>query len=142
MNPTLQTGLAFLAAVLIGGLVNIGLIVLGPQIITPPPGVDMADMNSFAAAVDSMGPQHFLFPFLAHALGTFSGCVIVARLAVTRRQFWTYSLGIFFLFGGISAAATIPAPLWFVLVDLILAYLPMAWLALKISKGENGVSIP
>jgi len=28
----------------------------------------------------------------------------------------------------------IPAPLWFILLDLIVAYLPMAWLALKLGS--------
>lgn len=140
MNPTVKTGLAFLLAVLIGSLVNMGLIIVAPLLIPPPAGVDMTDMNSFATAVDSMAPQHFLFPFLGHALGTLTGGLLIARLAARRKQFWTYSLGIFFLFGGISAAATIPAPLWFVSVDLIFAYLPMAWLAIKLSRVEKGIS--
>ena len=139
MPPILRSLLVFLAAVVLGSLVNIALIILGPQLIPAPEGVDMSDMNSFAQAVDSMGPQHFLFPFLAHALGTLCGCLLVVRLAVKRRRLWTYSLAIFFLFGGISAAATIPAPLWFVLTDLVFAYLPMAWLALTISKSQAGV---
>lgn len=139
MNPALQTVLVFVLALVTGSLVNMGLVMIGPQIIPPPPGVDMTDMNSFAAAVDTMGLQHFLFPFLAHALGTLAGCVVVVRLATRKKQFWAYSLGIFFLFGGITAAATIPAPLWFVIVDLLFAYLPMARLATKL-QIENGVS--
>lgn len=32
-------------------------------------------------------------------------------------------------FGGIDAAAVIPAPNWFIAADILLTYLPMAWLA-------------
>ncbi len=72
MKQGLQLATAVLAGVLGGSFINIGLVMLGPLLIPPPAGVDMSDMESFAAAVDSMGPQHFLFPFLAHALGTFT----------------------------------------------------------------------
>ena len=51
-----------------------------------------------------------------------------------------FSLGIgaFFLLGGIVASFIIPAPTWFVITDIVIAYIPMAWIggiiALKLSK--------
>jgi hypothetical protein len=37
-------------------------------------------------------------------------------------------VGGFFLIGGIASVFLLPAPLWFSVVDLLLAYLPTAWL--------------
>lgn len=137
MNPIAQTLLIIIAAVITGSLVNMTLILLGPLIVSPPPGVDMSDMESFAAGVETMGPQHFLFPFLAHALGTFSGSALVYRFAIWRRRLFTALTGVFFLAGGIAAATMIPAPTWFIVTDLALAYLPMAWLATRLINFPN-----
>jgi hypothetical protein len=39
------------------------------------------------------------------------------------------------LVGGIAAAFMIPAPAWFIVVDLVVAYLPMAWLGGRIAMA-------
>lgn len=39
-----------------------------------------------------------------------------------------------FLAGGVAAAFMIPAPAWFIALDLLLAYLPMAWLAIAAGR--------
>ena len=39
-----------------------------------------------------------------------------------------YIVGGLFLVGGVINAFILPAPAWFIAVDLILAYLPAAWL--------------
>jgi len=139
LNPVLQSALAVVAAILLGSIVNMALVMIGPALVPPPPGVDMADMDSFAAAVDEMGPLHFLFPFLAHALGTLTACLLVAKFSPRKKSVLAYAMGAFFLLGGITAASMIPAPTWFVAADLLLAYLPMAWLALQlVDTSERG----
>jgi hypothetical protein len=47
-----------------------------------------------------------------------------------------YVVGGFFLVGGIAASAMIPAPTWFKALDVVLAYLPMAWLGGRIGGGR------
>lgn len=39
-----------------------------------------------------------------------------------------------FLYGGISMVSQVPSPMWFTVLDLGLAYIPMAWLATKMSS--------
>jgi hypothetical protein len=46
-------------------------------------------------------------------------------------------LGVFFLLGGIAAAFMIPAPTWFIILDLVAAYIPMAYLAGKLVDKKN-----
>lgn len=38
--------------------------------------------------------------------------------------------------GGVAAAFMIPVPTWFVVLDLTVAYLPMAWLGGRIAVGR------
>jgi hypothetical protein len=142
MSPIVKNIIALVVGILIGGLVNMGLVSLGPILIPPPPGVDMTDMDSLAQSIHLMGPQHFLFPFLAHALGTLVGASIAFRLAGRNATLLAYGVGVFFLVGGIAAARMIPAPVWFVVADLVIAYLPMAWLATRIglSMGRKTAS--
>jgi hypothetical protein len=73
-----------------------------------------------------MEPKHFVFPFLAHALGTLVAAFLAAWLAASRRMAMALLVGVFSLAAGISAVMMLPAPMWFNVVDLVGAYLPMA----------------
>ncbi len=128
MNPIIRNVLAVAAGFVLGSVVNMGLIMVSGSIIPPPNGVDPNDIESIKASIHLYTPVHFLFPFLAHALGTLAGAYLAARLGATRKPILALIIGIVFLLGGIAAANMIPAPSWFVVVDLFLAYLPMAWL--------------
>ncbi|HET8769359.1 MAG TPA: hypothetical protein VFM71_00095 [Gemmatimonadaceae bacterium] len=130
----LRTALALIIGVVAGGAVNMAIILAGPHIIPPPAGVDMTTAEGLQASIHLLAPRHFIMPFLAHALGTFAGALIGALIAASHRTFVAYAVGVFFLCGGIAASFMIPAPAWFIALDLIVAYVPMAWLALLVSK--------
>lgn len=132
MHNLLRSVLAFIVGIVAGMLVNMALVTLGPHVFPPPPGVNMADAKSLAESVHLLEPRHFVFPFLAHALGTFAGALVTYVMATSYRAAFAWAIGVFFLAGGIGAAFMIEAPKWFVALDLIVAYLPMAWLAIKL----------
>ena len=128
MNSTVRNILAVVAGIIIGGFINMGIIMLSGSVIPPPEGVNPADMESLAENMHRFGPQHFIMPFLAHALGTLIGAFIAAKIAVGKKMYYALAIGIFFLLGGIANAFMLPAPAWFIIVDLTGAYIPMAWL--------------
>jgi hypothetical protein len=66
--------------------------------------------------------------FLAHALGSLLGGLIAALIARSRKTALALVVGAVHLAGGLAAAFMIPAPVWFLGLDLVVAYLPMAWL--------------
>ena len=72
-------------------------------------------------------------PFLAHAVGTFVGALTAYSIAATYRVQIAYAIGAIFLCGGITASFMIPAPKWFIGLDLLVAYLPMAWIGLRLA---------
>lgn len=129
MPTLLRNILAVVAGLLIGGSVNMALIALSPSLIPPPSGVDVGDPDSLAAAIHLFEPRHFVMPFLAHALGTLVGAFAAYLIAGSFKASFAYAIGLIFLCGGVAAAFMIPAPVWFIALDLLLAYLPMAWLA-------------
>ena len=129
MSPIVRNICAVVAGLVLGSLINIALVSLGPVLVPPPAGVDMTSMDSMAQSMHLMRPQHFVFPFLGHALGTLAGATAAFVLAGRNATLLALGVGVFFLVGGISASMMIPAPTWFVVLDLVVAYLPMAWLA-------------
>ena len=113
--------------------VNMGLIITGNQLI---PLAD--DVNPIDATMWEI--KYFLFPFLAHAIGTLSGAFIAAKFAASYHMILAICIGIFFLLGGISMVFIMPAPIWFIVADLSLAYIPMGWFGWKLSGQKNNPS--
>ena len=136
MNPILKNILAVIAGVVIGSVVNMGIITLSPSIIPPPEGVNVTDMESLKASMHLFEPKHFIFPFLAHALGTLAGAFVAALIAATNKMRFALGVGIFFLIGGIANVFMLPSPAWFTVLDLAGAYLPMGWLGGKLAGGR------
>ena len=44
-----------------------------------------------------------------------------------------YAVGVLFLAGGIANVYMLPSPVWFSTLDLVMAYVPMAWLAHRVA---------
>ena len=134
MKTVVRNVVAFLLGIIAGTCVNMAMVTLGPLLIPPPAGVNMSDAASLSSSIHLLEPRHFLFPFLAHALGTFAGAIVAFLIAGSRRSVMALAVGAFFLLGGIAASTMIRAPMWFIGVDLLLAYLPPAWLGGRVAS--------
>jgi len=126
--------LAVVAGIIAGSAVNMGIVMVGPNIIPMPPGIDPSDPESIKASIHLFEAQHFIVPFLAHALGTLIGALVAYVVAEVHQLRSAYIIGAVFFLGGIWASTMIPAPTWFIVTDLVIAYIPMAWLATKIGS--------
>lgn len=124
--------LAAVAGIIAGSIVNMTVIGLGPMVIPPPEGVDVTDAESLKNSIHLFEARHFLMPFLAHAVGTLVGASVACAIATTGKVRMAYAVAVFFLAGGVVASFMIPAPAWFIGADLLLAYIPMAWLATRL----------
>ena len=132
MPKLLRNTLAVIAGIVIGSAVNMALILAGPSIIASPVGVDMSNADGLKAGMHLLEPRHFAVPFLAHALGTLVGAMAAYLIAASQKVLIAFAIGVVFLAGGVAASFMIPAPTWFIALDLLAAYLPMAWLATRI----------
>ena len=74
MKQTLKNIAIVILGIIVGMIINIGLIILGAIIFSPPENFE--PMNAM-----NWDLKYFIFPFLAHSIGTFSGALIVSKLS-------------------------------------------------------------
>lgn len=142
MNPIVRNILAVIAGLFVGSIVNMFIILMSNSVIPPPHGADNTTMEGLKATMHLFEPKHFIFPFLAHAIGTFAGAATTVIIDVSLKQKLALIIGGFFLFGGIVSVCSLPSPIWFTIVDLVFAYIPMTYLAIKLfAKKDNTSSI-
>ena len=137
LNKIVRNVLAVITGIALGNVVNMGIIMLQDSFIALPEGVDVTNTESLQSSMHLFEPKHFIFPFLAHAIGTLVGARLSARIAESHKMYFALGIGIFFLIGGISMAFMMPAPIWFIVVDLSLAYIPMGWLGWRLSGKKQ-----
>lgn len=125
MNPLFRNILAVIAGWIVGSIVNMALVMLGHKIF-PVAGLDPNDMEAMKATMPTLEPKYFLFPFLAHALGTLSGAFVAAKIAYNHKMKFALGIGVLFLLGRIYMAIQIPETYGFKIIDLVFAYIPMA----------------
>ena len=144
MNTKTKNTLILIIAVVVGwfggALINANIIDLG-IFIYPIEGYDGEDMEYLAKVMPTLPPKSFIFPFLAHSLGTLIGAIIAGLIVVRRNKIRAALIvGVLFLFAGIAVNIFIPGPIWFAITDIVLAYIPMAWIGgkivLKLSKNN------
>lgn len=129
--------LAVVAGLIVGSLVNGARVAVSPELVPLPEGVDPQDPESLAKSIHLFEPKHFAMPFLAHALGTLAGALAAFLIAAKSKSTMAYIVGVIFLCGGIAACFMIPAPAWFIALDLVGAYIPMAWLAMRLAPKRQ-----
>ena len=133
MKTIIKNILVLLGGCIFGSVINMALIIAGNQLIPVADGMNLMDATMWEI-------KYFIFPFLAHAIGTLSGAFIVAKYTVCYHMILAICIGIFFLLGGISMVFIMPAPVWFIVADLSLAYIPMGLFGWKLSEKKDNLS--
>ena len=133
MKTIIKNILAILGGGLIGMVVNMGLIMISGSVIPPPEGGDVTTMEGLKETMHLFQPKHFIFPFLAHALGTLVGAFVAATIAANNKMKFAIAIGCFFLIGGIINVVMLPSPTWFAILDIVGAYIPMAMIGGKLA---------
>ncbi len=137
MNPMVRNILAVIVGFVIGSLVNTSLVNIGPSVVPLPEGADVSTMESLSDSMKLFAPVNFIFPFLAHALGTLTGAFVAAKIAVTHHMKFAIGIGVCFMIGGVAAASMLGGPVWFIVSDLLLAYIPMGVIGGVLAGGRR-----
>ncbi|MEX2483260.1 MAG: hypothetical protein WED10_01795 [Brumimicrobium sp.] len=132
MKHILINILAVVLGLVGGSLVNMGIIMISGSLIPPPEGADVTTMEGLKATMHLFESKHFLMPFLAHALGTFFGAMIAAKIAASHKLKFALLIGLLFFAGGVTNVFMLPSPTWFSVLDLVVAYIPMAYFGGKL----------
>ena len=133
MNPTLRNILAVIAGLILGMAANMGFLMLGSKLIPFPEGVDFMNAESIKSNMHLFELKHFLTPFIAHSSQALLGAFVACKLGASKHLVLAMVIGILSLIGGVANSFQIPAPLWYDVVDIALAYIPMAWIGYKLS---------
>ena len=129
MNPIVKNILAVTTGIIIGGALNMGIIMISGSIIPPPDGADLTTMEGLKTSMHLLQPKHYIMPFLAHALGTFVGALLASTIAAKHKMRFALGIGVWFMIGGLLNIFMLPSPTWFTVLDLAGAYIPMGYLA-------------
>ncbi len=139
MNPIVRNIAAVIAGAVLGSIVNMSIIMMSSSVIPPPEGADVTTMEGLKASMHLFEPKHFLFPFLAHSVGTLAGAFGATLIAATHKMRFAFGIGVLFLIGGLINVIMLPSPLWFSLLDLIGAYVPMAYFGGKLAARRSNL---
>ena len=137
MHPIVRNILAVVVGFVIGSVVNLGLVNIGMSVVPLPEGADVSTMEGLRESMKLFTPANFIFPFLAHAIGTLAGAFVAAKLAASHKMKFAIGIGAFFLIGGITMVFMCGGPVWFIASDLLLAYIPMGFLGGILAGGKK-----
>lgn len=136
MNSTLKSFLIIIVSLIFGSIVNMGIVMISGSIIELPAGADVTTVEGLKESLHLFEPKHFIFPFLAHALGTLAGAMFTYKFSGNNGKNNAMLIGVIFLIFGTINVFMLPAPMWFNVVDLVGAYIPMAYIGIRLSKKK------
>jgi hypothetical protein len=128
--------LAVICGLLAGGVFNMAVIVLSWVIFRPPEGADMNNSETMKAYIDSLPlPAHLLI-LVAHDGSALVGGFVAALIAGRSALVLGAIVGGVFLFGGVVNLFSIPHPVWFAVVDVLL-YVPCGILGARLAPSRT-----
>jgi len=125
----IRIALSVIVGFFVGSLVNMLIVGAGPSIIPLPPGSDSSSIEKLRESIGNYEAKHFLFPLLAHALGTLTGSAVAGRFAGPGLLQAAIISGVLFLAGGIAMDYLVKGPTWYRITDLTVCYLPITLIA-------------
>jgi hypothetical protein len=123
--------LAVIGGVVLGGIVVFVVEWVSSLIYPPPAGLDMTDKEAMKAYVATLPIGALLFVLLAYVLGSLSGGWLAAKIARDSKIRLSLIAGGVLLLFGIINLVTIPHPLWFAVLT-VLVFLPAAYFGGKL----------
>lgn len=105
---------------------------VGHRMYAPPPGMDFSDPDAVRAMMKDIPRGALAMVLVAWALGAFVGGWVAAHFAKSSPVRAALIVGVVLLLLGVMTMVTLPHPLWFWVVGIIL-FLPCAHLGGKIA---------
>ena len=131
MKNLLLIFLSIFCGLLFGSIINMSIIEVGNSMVTLPEGTDNSSVEGIKKTIHLFQFKHFITPLLAHSLGSLTGGVVAAWMAPINKLLIAIMIGVFFMIGGTVMVFQLHSPIWFNIIDLTFAYLPMAWIGHK-----------
>ena len=137
MKTIARNVLSVILGYIIGSVVNMTVLYAGMAIIPLPDGADVSTPDGLRESMSLFTPANFLPPLMAHAIGTFFGAFVAAKISVSHRMKMAFCTGGLFFLGSTAMIVQLGGPPWFIGSDLVLAYFPTAYLGGRLATGRN-----
>ena len=136
MKRALLGILGVVVGLAVGTVLNMGLINLNMRLHGPPEGLSWDDSAQVEAFMASMPILGFLIVLLAHSGQAFLGSLVGTLISGRRSLLVGMVIGALTLLGCVMMLMSIPGPLWFGVLDLLLP-LPAAYLAARLVMRKD-----
>lgn len=124
--------LAVAGGVIVGAVIAALVEWVGHQMYAPPPGMDFSDPEAVRAMMKDIPRGALVMVLVAWALGAFIGGWVAAHFAKTAPLRAALIVGAVFLLFGVMTMVSLPHPLWFWVLAIIL-FPPAAHLGGKVA---------
>lgn len=141
MRQLLRNVSALTAGLIVGVAISIVIQALAGLVLTPSSANASLVWTRVVASASIPGSIPYSALLAAHALGALCGAATAARMAASHALPAAIAIGFGMLALGIASVLSAPAPNWFQIVGLNLAYLPMAWIGWRIIRWHQRPSI-
>ncbi len=96
-----------------------------------PEGLQMDDTEGMQSYMDALPIGAYIVVLVAHAVGACVGAFVCSIIADTYQKKLSLAIGVFMLFMGLGNLLSLPHPIWFNIVD-VMVYLPAAFLGYRL----------
>jgi hypothetical protein len=103
---------AVFAGLMVGAVVNMGLVAVSGTLFPAPAGADLTDAAQLHAYIGSLPTAAFLLVMAAHLAQAFVGGAVAAKVATGRAWIPAMIVGALSMVGGLINLATLPGPAW------------------------------
>jgi len=124
---------------LAAALITFSIISLGHLIVPTPDGIDTNDFESIKSNFHLFELKHFVFPLVAHIVGTFVASFLVSYLAMTHKLWFALGIGVLFMLVSLSLSIRIDYFNWIGIVE-IAQYIPVSFMGYKFWQLTNSKS--
>lgn len=111
--------LAVIAGLLLGGILMTLVQMLGHQIYPQPEGMDPNDMNQLSEYVESAPFMALFFVIISYAVAAFSSGYLATVIAGDQKKLYALICGVIFLVQSIYMMQSLPTPLWFWVLGIV-----------------------
>ena len=131
MPNQIRNIIALMVAIMAAAMITFLIITFGHAIIPPPDLIDTNDFESIKSNFHLFQTKHFIFPLLAHAMGTLVAAFLVALLAANHQFRLALGIGVLFMLASLWLAFRIGHFNWIGVVE-IMQYIPFSILGYRL----------
>ena len=140
MTPRVRSFLGIVAGLIVGSVVIALVERLNGLVFSLPPGVDVTNREALAEAMSDMPALALVGVLVAWGLGTFLGSWTAVRIGVREARSQALIVGMILLAAAIVNMLTLPHPVWFWIVGVLL-FVPSALLGAW-GASQNVADVP